>query len=67
MPRGGFRHADFIGSTSEIIAFARDTDADELLIGTESEIVSRLRGSCRRKSFIPYSSAFICPNMKNTR
>ena len=58
------KYADFIGSTSEIIQFARETDADEILIGTEMEIASRLQRELPDKKFFSVASAFMCPNMK---
>ncbi len=58
------RHADFVGSTSEIIKFARETDAKEFLIGTEMEIAARLQRELPDKRFYSVTSAFVCPNMK---
>lgn len=57
-------HADFIGSTAEIIKFARETGADEVIIGTEMEIASRLQREMPNKKFYSVTSAFVCPNMK---
>lgn len=58
------KHADFVGSTSEIIRFARETDAKEFLIGTEMEIAARLQREMPDKKFYSITSAFACPNMK---
>ena len=58
------KHADFVGSTSEIINFARETDAGEVLIGTEMEIAARLQRELPDKKFYSVTSAFVCPNMK---
>jgi quinolinate synthase len=58
------KHADFIGSTSEIIKYARETDADEILIGTEMEIALRLQQEMPHKKIYSVTSAFVCPNMK---
>lgn len=58
------QHADFIGSTAEIIRFARETGAKEIIIGTEMEIVSRLQRELPDKKFYSVTSAFVCPNMK---
>lgn len=58
------KHADFIGSTSEIIKYARETDADEILIGTEMEIALRLQQEMPDKKVYSVTSAFVCPNMK---
>jgi quinolinate synthase len=57
-------HADFIGSTAEILDFARNTDAEEIIIGTENEIVERLMRELPNKKIYNVKSAFICPNMK---
>jgi quinolinate synthase len=56
--------ADFVGSTSEILKFARETDAREILIGTEMEIAARLQRELPDKKFYSVTSAFVCPNMK---
>jgi quinolinate synthase len=58
------KHADFIGSTSEIIKFARETEAQEVLIGTEMEIAARLQRELPDKKIYSVTSAFVCPNMK---
>lgn len=58
------RHADYIGSTSGIIAFARNTEAGEILIGTELEIAERLSGELPDKKVYSVAAAFVCPNMK---
>ncbi|MEL4106800.1 quinolinate synthase NadA [Oscillospiraceae bacterium WX1] len=57
-------HADFIGSTAEIIKYARETDASEIIIGTEMEIAARLQREMPDKKFYSAASAFVCPNMK---
>lgn len=57
-------HADFIGSTAEIIKFARETGAGEVIIGTEMEIAARLQREMPNKKFYSVTSAFVCPNMK---
>ena len=56
--------ADFVGSTAEILDFARNTDAEEILIGTESAIVERLRREKPEKKIFSAADAFVCPNMK---
>ena len=58
------KHADFAGSTAEILDFARTTDAPEILIGTENEIVERLIRELPDKKIYSVSSAFTCPTMK---
>ncbi len=56
--------ADLVGSTAEIIDFARDTFANELIIGTEEEIVKRLQRDMPGKKFYPAAEPFVCENMK---
>lgn len=58
------KHADFIGSTSEIIRYTRQTQAKEVLIGTEMEIAARLQRELPDKNIYSVTSAFVCPNMK---
>ncbi len=58
------RHADYIGSTAGIIDYAMTTDAEEIIIGTEFEIVKRLRRALPEKKFYSVKSAFTCVNMK---
>ncbi len=58
------KHGDLVGSTAEILDFARRTPAGEILIGTESEIVERLRRELPEKRIYGVGSSFVCPNMK---
>lgn len=58
--------ADFVGSTSGIMDFAKKSDAREFIIGTENSIVQHLQISCPEKSFYPLSKNLICANMKLT-
>lgn len=59
-------HADYIGSTSGIVNFAKQSDAKEFIIGTEISIAEHLQYICPDKSFYPLSKHLICPNMKMT-
>lgn len=58
--------ADYIGSTSGIMDFARKSDAKEFIIGTEISIAESLQYECPDKKFYPLSKELICPNMKTT-
>lgn len=58
--------ADFVGSTSAIIEFAKSSRNKEFIIGTELAIVQHLQYECPDKSFYPLSKNLICPNMKMT-
>lgn len=56
--------ADFIGSTSEIIQFAKSDDAKEFIIGTELGVLYELKKNNPDKAFYPASSALECIDMK---
>lgn len=58
------QYADFIGSTSEIIDFAHKTDAGEVIIGTESGVLERLKRELPDKKIYSVANAFVCSNMK---
>jgi len=56
--------ADAVLSTGGIIRLARETDAEEIIIGTEIGILHRLRKENPGKKFIPVSEQAVCPRMK---
>ncbi len=58
--------ADHITSTSGMYTFASETDAREVIIGTEMGVLYRMRKESPEKVFIPLSENMICPNMKLT-
>lgn len=58
--------ADYVGSTSGIINYAKQSDAKEFIIGTELAIVQHLQYDCPDKNFYLLSKNLICPNMKST-
>ena len=58
--------ADYIGSTTGIMDFARKSDAKEFIIGTENSIVEHLQFECPDKRFYPLSKDCVCHNMKLT-
>ncbi len=58
--------ADYVGSTSGIMNFAKENDYDEYIIGTENSIVTHLQYECPNKHFYPLSKDLICSNMKIT-
>ncbi len=62
------RHlADFVGSTSQIIRYARETkDVKTFIIGTEEGIIHRLKKENPEKEFVLAHVLGICPNMKMT-
>lgn len=59
--------ADFVGSTTEIMSFAKSSDKSEFIIGTENSIVQHLGIDCPEKRFYPLSKDFICHNMQLTK
>lgn len=58
--------ADYAGSTTGIMKYAKESDAKEFIIGTESSIVQHLQFECPDKTFYPLSSSLICQDMKMT-
>ncbi len=60
------RHADFVGSTTAIISYAKKSDKKEFIIGTENSIVEYLQYECPDKRFYPLSAGLICRDMKLT-
>jgi quinolinate synthase len=58
--------ADFIGSTSKMCKYAKESSCKEFIVGTEDGIMHRLRKENPTKTFyIAYEGA-VCPNMKLT-
>ena len=60
------RHADFIGSTSEIMNYAVNSDSDAFIIGTELAISQHLQKALPEKKFYMLSERLVCPDMKLT-
>lgn len=60
------KHADFVGSTSGIMDYAKKSSHNEFIIGTEISIAEELQYACPDKKFYPMSMDLICPNMKST-
>jgi len=56
--------ADHVASTSGIIRYCRESDAEEFIIGTEAGILHRLRKENPEKRFYEASPFADCPNMK---
>jgi len=56
--------ADEVLSTGGICRFARETDAREIIVGTEIGILHRLRKENPGKKFIPATEQAVCPQMK---
>lgn len=58
--------ADFVGSTADIMEYARKSDEKEFIIGTEISITEHLQYEMPEKRFYNLSSSLICKNMKIT-
>lgn len=56
--------ADASLSTGGMLKFAKETDAKQIIVGTELGIIHRLKIENPDKVFIPLSEQAICPNMK---
>lgn len=56
--------ADEVLSTGGMVRFAYETEAEEMIIGTEMGLIHRLRKENPGKRFIPASEQAICPRMK---
>lgn len=56
--------ADFIGSTSQICKYARESSAKRFVVATEEGILHRLRKQNPEKQFISAYEGAVCPNMK---
>ena len=56
--------ADEILSTSGMIRYAARPEIEELIVGTEVEILHRMRKENPDKQFYPVSDKVSCPNMK---
>lgn len=59
-------NADFVGSTSQIMDFAKKSSSREFIIGTENSITEHLQFDCPDKYFYPLSKDLVCHNMKIT-
>ena len=59
-----WKQADYIGSTSGIIDYAKNSDKKEFIIGTENSICEYLQYECPDKRFYPLSKDLVCHNMK---
>ncbi len=58
--------ADYVGSTSGIMDFAKKSDKKEFIIGTETSIAEHLQYECPDKKFYPVTKDIVCRNMKLT-
>jgi quinolinate synthase len=58
------KHADFIGSTSEILDYATKSDDKAFIIATEIGIFYQLKKHCPDKAFYTVNDTQFCKSMK---
>lgn len=58
--------ADYTGSTTGIMKFAKESSKKSFIIATEQGVTDRLKRDYPQKEFIPVKENIICPNMKMT-
>ena len=58
--------ADYVGSTTGIMKFAKESNHKNFIIGTEISIAESLQYECPDKNFFALSPKLICPDMKAT-
>ena len=58
--------ADHVTSTSGMIRFCKESDAQEFIIGTELGLMYRLKLDSPNKQFYALRRDMLCPNMKKT-
>lgn len=56
--------ADYVGSTTGIMKYAKNSDKKEFIIATEKGVIDRLERDYKDKKFYPVKDNIICPNMK---
>lgn len=58
--------ADYVGSTTGIMNYVKNSDHNEFVIATEQGVTDRLKRDYPDKTFIAVKDNIICPNMKMT-
>lgn len=58
--------ADYVGSTTGIMNYAKNSDKKSFIIATEQGVIDRLERDFPDKEFIPVKENIICPYMKMT-
>ena len=58
--------SDYAGSTTEILDYVKNSNANEFIIGTDNSIVQHLKFSYPDKKFYPLSKKCICNDMRLT-
>lgn len=57
-------NADEVCSTGGMIKFVKETSARQIIIGTEKEMIHRLKKEAPHIEYILASESLVCPNMK---
>lgn len=68
-PDSILRHADYVGSTTGILTYAKQSPAAEFIVATESGILHQMEKACPEKTFLSAPgeggcSCSECPHMK---
>jgi quinolinate synthase len=58
--------ADFVGSTSRMCRYAKESPCKQFIVGTEEGLLHRLRKENPEKEFFIAYEGAVCPNMKLT-
>lgn len=58
--------ADYVGSTTGIMNFVKNSSHNEFVIATEQGVTDRLKRDYPDKTFISIKDNIVCPNMKMT-
>ena len=58
--------ADYVGSTTGIMRFVKESKNKSFVIATEQGVVDRLKRDYPNKEIIPIKNNIVCPNMKMT-
>lgn len=56
--------SDYVGSTTGIMKYAKESDAKQFIIATEKGVYDRLKRDLPNKEFVMVRENIICPNMK---
>lgn len=56
--------SDYVGSTTEIMKYAKDSNTKQFVIATEEGVYERLKRDLPEKEFIMIREDILCPNMK---
>lgn len=59
--------ADFLGSTSEIMKYAKEIPDKDIIVGTEEGVIYSMKKENPDKNFYLLSPGLVCANMKKTR